>query len=468
MVDADFKLNKMCLIQSREGQIHDYYDFNLLKDVIGSGGFASVVKAKTKEGNATRAIKILRKQRINDKARFKEEVEILKKLDHPHIVKLYESFEDGRNVYLVTELCKGGELFDRIVAKGHFTEAEAKKVFREMLRALNYCHSVKICYRDLKPENFVYVDEKPDSHIKLIDFGLAKSFEADEGGKSPEKMTHRVGTAYYIAPEVLDGPYDESCDIWSAGVILYILLCGVPPFNGKTDGLIADKIREGKYSLEGKEWVGVSDTAKDLIRKMMCPAASRLKASEVLNHPWLSEQHDNDDKPLDLDYQSLKSFTKTQKLKRIAMLVLAAGMSEEEISELSKHFNKLDKNGDGVLTFEEMQAGLGQINDKTAEEVKTVMQHIDIDKNGFINYSEFITATMERSIYLREDKLLEAFKKFDRDGNGKITAQELKDVLEGGKNLNKSMDYYNQIIKEVDTNGDGMIDYKEFVAMMQK
>lgn len=149
-------------------------------------------------------------------------------------MKLYEYFEDEKNVYLITELCKGGELFDKIVEKEYFDEEYAAKIFCEILMAINYCHHMDIAHRDLKPENFLFETNEDDSGIKVIDFGLSKICHQKNIGKI-EKMKTRAGTPYYISPEVLAGNYDKSCDLWSAGCILYILLCGYPPFFGDDD-----------------------------------------------------------------------------------------------------------------------------------------------------------------------------------------------------------------------------------------
>jgi calcium-dependent protein kinase len=180
------------------------------------------------------------------------EVEILKNLDHPNILKMYESYEDNKKYYIVTELCGGGELFDEIVGRSHFCESDAALVMKSLLSCVNHCHSKNIMHRDLKPENIMLEENKDYNQIKIIDFGTATYFER---GK-PHKL--RVGTPYYIAPEVLNGNYTEKCDVWSCGIIAYILLSGKPPFNGKDDAKIFEKIKSGKFSMDGKTWGSVS------------------------------------------------------------------------------------------------------------------------------------------------------------------------------------------------------------------
>lgn len=165
------------------------------------------------------------------------EITILQKLDHPNVLKLFEYFDEEKDIYLVTERCKGGELFDRIVEENFFSEHDAAKIFRQILFSLNYCHAQGIAHRDIKPENFLFETKAKDSDLKIIDFGLSKILTKDEKGgkKSLERMDTKAGTPSYVSPEVLAGNYGIDCDMWSAGCVLYILLCGYPPFYGDDD-----------------------------------------------------------------------------------------------------------------------------------------------------------------------------------------------------------------------------------------
>ena len=191
-----------------------------------------------------RAVKLVKKDILDERylKAFKEEINILKQLDHPYILKLYEIYEDKTRFFVVTELCKGGELFDELIERGKYGERDAASALRQILQAIAYCHSKNITHRDLKPEN-ILIDKELNNSLKIIDFGAGTLFEK---GK---KLDLQYGTSYYIAPEVLEKNYNEKCDIWSLGVIMYILLSGIPPFNGHTDMEIIARVKKGEYSL---------------------------------------------------------------------------------------------------------------------------------------------------------------------------------------------------------------------------
>ena len=261
---------------------------------LGEGHYGKVHKAKRRgaaDGELV-AIKTMVKRKLRRPHILVREVEIMLKLDHPNIIKLQEVFEDETEIHLVMDLCTGGELFDRITARGHFSEADAKGIMKTILGALEYCHEQHVCHRDLKPENFLFTSSEEDSTMKIIDFGLSKNYGDDDHST----MRTRVGTPYYIAPEVLERKYDKAVDLWSAGVIMYIVLCGYPPFWGSTDKEIFGRIRSMVVDFPVEEWTGVSDEAKDLIRLLLSKtAADRPTASEALEHPWFAEVAEGQD-----------------------------------------------------------------------------------------------------------------------------------------------------------------------------
>ena len=386
------------------------------------------------------------------------------KIDHPHVIKLYEIFEDNRYLYLVMEECSGGELFDRIIerinAHKMFTEKEAALMFKQMMSAICYCHAAGICHRDLKPENLLFLGKESDSPLKVIDFGLSRIFQKDD-----HKMSTKVGTAYYVSPEVLLGNYDEKCDIWSSGVILYILLCGDPPFNGANDNEIYRKIQAKKYTFPSPQWDKVSSDAKDLIKHMLCDPDKRYTAEEVLKHTWVNNLAPNSPEVvLNLNTDSMKNYTNSNKLKKAVLTFIASRLKEDDIKELKEIFMNLDKNKDGTLTLEEIKEGIEQLKDSNIN-AEEIFKSIDTDSSGVINYTEFLAATIDKKVYLKEERLYEAFKAFDTDSSGKISAQEIIKIMKADLS---DADAIENMVKKFDTNGDGEIDYNEFILMMSK
>jgi len=336
-----------------------------------------------------------------------------------------------------------------------FTEKEAAAIFKQIMSAICYCHSQQICHRDLKPENLLFLNSSDDSPLKVIDFGLSKIFEKCES----HKMTTKVGTAYYVSPEVLTGDYDEKCDVWSSGVILYILLSGEPPFNGSNDNEIYRKIQAKKFSFPSPHWDKVSEEAKDLIRHMLTEPKTRYSAEEVLNHNWVKTLAANSqDAILNFNVQALNNYKNSTKLQKAVLTFIASRLKDDEIKNLREIFSFLDKNQDGTLTLEEIREGLSTLKNVNFD-IENVFKSIDTDGSGVINYTEFLAATIDKNIYLKEERLYEAFKNFDKDNSGKISTSEIKNIL--GSDLK-----IEEIMKNFDTNGDGEIDYNEFLIMM--
>jgi len=232
------------------------------------------------------AVKIIKKPKGSKLAIIKSEVDILKSVEHPYIVRCFDAIDSPDKMYLVMEIMKGGELFDRIVDKGHFTEADAAGVTAKLFSAIKYLHDKNIAHRDLKPENLLMADDTPESEVKITDFGLSKAFD-----EQTQVMQTPCGTPGYIAPEVLDMKgYDKQCDVWSLGVIVYILLCGFPPFYADNDAQLFEKIKRGKFEFLRPYWDPISDSAKDFIRQMLrVDPKQRITCDQALAHPWLAE-----------------------------------------------------------------------------------------------------------------------------------------------------------------------------------
>jgi len=449
--------------------IGDFYDVNVGN--LGKGSYGSVMKARDLRSGVIRAVKIVFKSKIENIFRLKREILIMKRLDHPNIIRLFEVFEDQKNLYLVLEICTGGELFDRIIKSGHFSERYAASLMKQVFSAINYCHSNDVMHRDLKPENLLYADPSPLSALKVIDWGFAAKC-----GKN-HKFTSVVGTPYYVAPEVLFGNYDKQCDLWSAGVILYILLCGYPPFHGKDNKEILRKVKIGEFSFDPRHWKHVSDHAKELVKRLLTyDPRKRISAIEALQHPWVqyytqallaSETPLSNKLGSDL-LEKFKTFQRFNKMKKLAITCVAYQMTEREIGTLHDIFSALDKNGDGVLTVSEVSHALHNMSVTYGDEIQGILQELDTDGNGTIDYTEFIAASIDHKLYEQESVCRSAFRVFDLDGDGKITIDEMHNVLE--MNFVReafTRDIVEEMIKEVDTNNDGSIDFEEFMKMMR-
>ncbi|XP_022739547.1 calcium-dependent protein kinase SK5-like isoform X2 [Durio zibethinus] len=391
------------------------------------------------------------------------EIQIMHHLsEHTHVVRIRGTYEDQLSVHLVMELCEGGELFDRIVKKGHYSEREAAKLIKTIVGVVEACHSLGVMHRDLKPENFLFDTVEENAALKATDFGLSVFY------KPGESFSDVVGSPYYVAPEVLRKHYGPEADVWSAGVILYILLSGVPPFWAETEMGIFRQILQGKIDFDSEPWPAISESAKDLIRKMLDRNPKRrLTAHQVLCHPWIVDDTIAPEKPLDSAVLSrLKQFSAMNKLKKMALRVISERLSEEEIGGLKELFKMIDTDNSGTITFEELKDGLKRVGSELMEsEIKDLMDAADIDNNGTIDYGEFLAATVHLNKLEREENLVSAFTFFDKDGSGYITIDELQQAC---KEFGLSDVHLDEMIKEIDQDNDGQIDYGEFAAMMRK
>jgi calcium/calmodulin-dependent protein kinase I len=299
----------------KTGGLKEHYK---LDKVLGEGSFAVVRKAIKKSTNEEFAVKIIDKTNLesDDQLALQTEVEILSQIDHPNIVKLHEIYDDKTRFNMVMELMTGGELFDRIVEKEYYSEKEAADTIRPVVDAIRYCHSMGIAHRDLKPENLLYATTDPNSIIKITDFGLAKVINND-------LMTTACGTPGYVAPEILVGHgYDVAVDYWSIGVIIYVMLCGFPPFSEDSNEKLFDAIKKGAYDFPSPTWDDISDYAKDLIKKLLVvDPAKRLNAEGILKHPWIVGDV-TPRKNLPTVTAKIKEFNARRRLKRAQLLVL--------------------------------------------------------------------------------------------------------------------------------------------------
>ena len=460
----ELKIQKSTIISSKTTPISKDY---IMGKSIGTGAFGTVRLCIHKATRQTRACKILKKATQDIKA-LQEEVEILSKLSHPNIMQLYEVYNDKTNFYIVSEFCQGGELFDAISKKGNFNENEASKIMKQVLSAITYSHQNNIVHRDLKPENILLEDKGNDSIIKIIDWGCAKNFNKNE------KLTNKDGTPYYIAPEVLEGNYDEKCDIWSCGVILYIMLCGYPPFDGESEEEILDKVKKGSFEFPKEEWKNISKDAIDLIEKMLTfESNKRISALECLRHNWFIKNKNkgiSDKKTAKNIISNMKKFKRGKKLEQASIAFIVNQLiSKDERKELIKQFQDWDTNGDGVLSRDEIIEGYRKTYGAVDEnEIDNIMKSIDLDGNGVIDYNEFLSCAFNRDKIMSKDNLELTFKAFDSDGSGKISVDELMTIFTKGDKGHANREVFEKMVKEADENGDGEISFQEFKTIMAK
>lgn len=460
------------------GKIDEFYDMKQ-EDELGEGGYGSVRKGVCKALNAERAIKSIPKKSLPDRARFDREIEIMRVLDHPNIIKLFEVFEDAKYFYMVMELCTGGELLDCIIVNpSGFSEKVAARVVREIFRAVHYMHTVNIAHRDLKPQNFLLVDKSglENSALKLIDFGISRQC------KPGDVMTTKACTLAYVAPEVIAGEYSLTCDVWSLGVIIFLILSGSPVFSGPNRE-IYDAIKSCKYSFDAPVWANISEDAKDLISNLLVlDPQKRYTAEQALHHPWIDKlaPKGKDENLLAAGIHNWKSFQAANKLKKATLTVIAQQLGENKISNLKEMFDALDTDDDGAVTMEEMQEAIKKLGlSEMSEHLAHIMENVDSKGNGVIDYTEFVAASLDKKLYLEEDVCWAAFRVFDIQGNGRLTRDELAKML-GGGNSDKKFEHVwedvmhvdrkeiEKILMEHDADGDGAIDFDEFMVMMRK
>lgn len=472
----DLKIKASNFIRRRSCLPSDMYE-NII--IIGEGAFGKVMKVRHIRNKEIRAMKIIMKSLIVEgmsDVEVHNEINILKSLDHPNIIKIYEFFIDTKNIYIVTELCEAGDLYNRISSMNYFSEKIVCHIMRQILSAVAYLHSKNIFHGDLKLENILIdssskYNEKLNEFfdIKLIDFGCSRIFSSNK------RFNELIGTAYYVAPEVLQNSYNEKCDIWSCGIITYILLSGIPPYDGKSECEILNNILCKKpidYGLS--VFKEVSKMAMDLMSNMLnYDQEKRPSAAKMLRHRWFNIQRTNSIDFLDKTYtkqvlSNLKNFRTEQKFQQAVITFITHNFAKrEEMKKLRDIFRYLDRDGDGRISVGELRDSLydecGEVESKEAE---GIMAKIDLDQNGFIEYEEFLSATIEKSIFLSEINLKQAFDLFDIDKGGSISPDEVRNIISGGKVI--SDEVVKDLLKGVNKNMDDEISYEDFKNLMYK
>ena len=433
---------------------------------LGQGSYGKVKRVRHIKLNEIRAMKIVSKKSSSSS----NEIQALRKISHPNIVNIHEIFEDTHQYYIMSEYCEGGELFDAITSKGFYSELDAAKIIKQILQAVTYLHDNNIIHRDLKPENIMLLSNKNnETSLKLIDFGTVV-----EKPKFGNKLTKFIGTSYYIAPEVIKESYDEKCDVWSCGIILYILLCGYPPFNGASNHEIYNAIKFSKLIFQKEEWTDISKEAIELITFMLDKNPStRPSAYECLNHKWFKVCEGNishtflhsntliTNKTKLLD--SMARFVQQNKFKQAVLQFISTEFNlKKEEEELKKMFKEFDNEDKGTISREVFIKQIEKLEGGVVSRdiISEIFTRLDLDGSGNISYNEFLTSIIDGQKILTEDRLEKAFKTLDRDENGFLSIDEIKSFFGGDEET------WKKVLREVDKNGDGEVDFEEFKIIM--
>eukprot|EP00927_Polykrikos_kofoidii_P063372 TRINITY_DN58190_c0_g1_i1.p1 TRINITY_DN58190_c0_g1~~TRINITY_DN58190_c0_g1_i1.p1 ORF type:complete len:579 (+),score=66.05 TRINITY_DN58190_c0_g1_i1:58-1794(+) len=465
-----------CFSRECPGKLEDFYE---VEEELGQGAFGRVNRAKCLSTGEVRALKSVYHANESARQAFETEISIQRRLDHPNVLRIFETFRDAQQIYVVMELCTGGELFSHVLegSPRGFSEHRAALYIQQMLACLRYIHAQKIVHRDLKPENLLLRTKSSDAVLKLIDFGLAA--ELDLAGPP---LTLYCGSPYYVAPEVLKchrryvavypnhQGYDEKCDVWSIGVISFLLLCGEPPFQKGGDEAQSAKIIAGKYSFEEDCWKLISNEAKNIIDLLLTLNPQlRPSAAELLTHPWLTQSVSNQ-ASIGRDFlKRLQAFSANSRLRRIALTAVAQNLHDDQIRELQDTFRAVDTDGDGLISQVEIENALRKQGVGVPADLRAIFKVVDTNASGSLDYTEFVAAALEEKKLITRDVCWSAFRVFDLDGDGFITREELAKVVSERRvqrSLGMDADRISRVIADVDTNGDGCVDFDEFCAMM--
>ena len=410
--------------------------------------------------NAGRVIKFVpvNSLKSGDAQNLLYKLRIIHSLDHANIIKVYEAYQDERNLAIITDCCYGGELLDRIVSQKFISENQAAKYLLQIVSATIHLQSNGVVQRFLKPENLLFETPKENSNLKMIDFCIWSQYPISK------RILERLGSPYFMAPELFSGNYNDKCDVWSMGVLLHLMLSGIPPFNGKNDTEILQSIMTNELLFEGKIWKKVSPGAKELIRSMLTrEVIARPSAMMVFENQWLQTCGNNleSDKTITkLSVKKLSIFNTTSKLQRaIQTFITTQAMISEEMAVLSETVSSRDKNGSGLLIWKDLYEAIAGLSGDASISVIKFLAKDDRDRNGWINYTECLTDATKSMKELSRNRLNAAFREFDKDGSGKISVSELIKAIGGEKNQSNMLV---EILKEsIADDDDEEIDLEE-------
>ena len=469
LMESLYFLKDSVLIGKGSGNPVDKYK---IEELIGKGEFSLVYRATLKSNGESRAFKVIKKDEKNFKQSQEliQEIKLLEETDNPYIVKMYEFYDCPRAICLINEYLKGGSIYDKLKKEKKFSEFNTAIIIFQVLSALSFCHSHKIIHRNLNLTNILIDIKDPHfTHIKIIDFSTsAKMVKGSEMEESKSNIK-------FTAPEVLKGKYNETRDIWSVGVIMYILLTGIYPFDGKDILKIKAEIELCNVNYNNENLKKCSNECIDLLKELLNKDKNRISAQNAIKHIWFKNLNIKERLTF-LPFEKIKKvleqimkFKPKKTLQKLCLAYLVRNFNDESVNDASNLYLQIDYNNDGSIDENEFVMHLKEIIEKTGEKIdesylKKVFENIDIDKSGTVEYSEFVAAGVKKELILKEQNLRESFDFFDKNKNGLINFEDLRVVFMKFKGF--SQDEFNSIVSDVDADENNEIDFEEYKNVM--
>lgn len=471
-------------------QLEDDYEI-FPKRVLGEGCSGLVIMAKGRNDGRKYALKRIHKLKVQPKVlkQLTAEVEIYLMLDHPHIAALRDVYETEAEIALLTECCEGGELYSRLSNSGTYAESDAAGATHQMLLAVGYLHAHHVVHRDLKLENFLYETQEANSALKLIDFGFAKIWDPST------LMLASCGSIAYVSPDVLKGEgYTSKCDLWSLGVIVFMLLVGYPPFHGSEKDMRTNILAASVDWSHKSRWRKVSEDAVDFVKCLLVKdPVQRMDVGQALEHKWLKPRNLKEPHPvLDRDsLRALRRYADTSRVRRAVLQLLAQELAPDETKDLRDVFLSLDKTGEGTISLGELKHAIrgeavpelpeatpeapGSSSPKSpktpaarlrrakSEVIGSLFEVLDANGDEQVYYSDFLAATMDVRKQLRQEAVLSAFNRLDADGSGTISPDDLRKVIgETFEGVNVEL-----LVREADAACRGELTFQDFLSLLE-